>query len=220
MHFNRKYSLNENYFEKIDTEDKAYWLGFMYADGNVYIHPTKKGVSSITLSSHIKDEHHIKKFANALETDKPFYYEKRWDCCELRIYSFKMLTDLINLGCTPRKSFTIEFPNVNQVPENLQNHFIRGYHDGDGSVWMQKKSITLEFTCGSFDFLRSINKKFNENLGVFRPIKYNSNKNCFSLRHTRHSHVFKIFNYYYNNASIFLERKYELTKDIVNASFL
>ena len=28
-----KYKRNENYFSYIDTPEKAYWLGFIYADG-------------------------------------------------------------------------------------------------------------------------------------------------------------------------------------------
>lgn len=37
----RKYDINQYYFDKIDCEEKAYFLGFLYADGCNHINNTK-----------------------------------------------------------------------------------------------------------------------------------------------------------------------------------
>ena len=62
-----KYYRNSNIFEKIDTEEKAYWLGFLYADG--YVDPER---GEIILGLAEKYKEHINKFINFLETNAPY----------------------------------------------------------------------------------------------------------------------------------------------------
>lgn len=132
-----EYPRNSNYFEKIDTPAKAYWLGFLYADG--YIGKGKDKRVRITLKK--DDEQHLNKFLQAIEaTNTLVKYSQKKDgekvfeqayCC---LRDSKLVEDLNNAGCTNRKSYTLTFPNGDILPEHLQSHFIRGYFDGDGSL--------------------------------------------------------------------------------------
>lgn len=130
---------NSNYFKNIDTPDKAYWLGFLYADGYI----DKKNSIRINLSS--IDEAHLIKFQKAIEAynHKIIHSEKRMgdkiylqSCFAIR--DKQMVEDLAKLGCVNNKSLILEFP-YNKIPENLYSHFIRGYFDGDGSINYTKK---------------------------------------------------------------------------------
>ena len=115
------------HFEKIDSEEKAYWLGFLYADGYISFSENK-----IELSLAEKDVHHIEKFRDFLGINNRICYRPSVKAYRLSFRSDKCKQDLINQGCTPRKSLTLKFPTSKQVPYELIRHFIRGYFDGDG----------------------------------------------------------------------------------------
>lgn len=144
---NRKYFFDENTFKDIDSEWKAYFLGFMFADGCI----RKDGnIAKISISK--KDEEIIEYFAKKLgrdkikiTVDKPKKYKNRnnGEKINLLLCSKKLCSDLMNKGCTPQKSLTLDWPK--NVPEHLINHFIRGYFDGDGSISKNGKSVS--FNC-------------------------------------------------------------------------
>ena len=128
---------NSNFFESVDTPVKAYWLGFLYADG--YIGKEKDKRVRITLKK--SDEQHLSKFLSAIEANNtPIKYSQKKDgdkifeqayCC---LRDAKLVEDLNRAGCVNCKSYTLTFPNTDILPEKLQSHFIRGYFDGDGSL--------------------------------------------------------------------------------------
>jgi hypothetical protein len=140
------YNFNINYFEKIDSHEKAYWLGFLYADGNVH-----KNMMQIGLSK--KDVKILKIFRKHLSSNHPFYldnskgYNKNGkNVIKFCIRSMKFVKDLINLGCIPKKSLVLTFPTVQQVPEEFINSFILGYFDGDGSISTKNKKHKQKFS--------------------------------------------------------------------------
>ena len=152
--FNSKqtYYCNQDFFETIDTEAKAYWLGFIYADGCIV---GDRGVN-ILLAGY--ERPHLEKYRAALEAEHPI--EERHDTIrdknrpiriqhnvKVRIGCRKLVADLQNKGCHPRKSMTLTFPSFNQVPEDLVRHFIRGYFDGDGSIWTAKNRVHDKWGC-------------------------------------------------------------------------
>lgn len=135
-----------------------------------------------------------------------------------------MYTDLIKQGCVPRKSLILTFPNTNQVPENLINHFIRGYFDGDGSVFYtirerysaRKKQNIKRITArsefiGTKEMLTEINKhvKFN-NLEKEKRRK----SNTWYIRTDSISNIRSFYNYLYTNATIYLSRKKQKFEEI------
>lgn len=127
----RKYKLDESVFKKIETEEAAYWLGFLYADGCV-----NKVSNCIEITLQDKDIESLEKFNKFLCSSKQIEKKNKgnYELSRVSVYSLKMKNDLIELGCIPEKSKKLTFPNYNQVPRRLMCHFIRGYFDGDGHV--------------------------------------------------------------------------------------
>src|ERR1035437_3893868 len=131
----RSYKINEDYFEIIDTEEKAYLLGFMYADGNL-----SKGGSGIKICLQEEDRDILEKFSIPIYGFAKIYEEIKVKNGISRryltsaVYCEKMHKDLTKLGCPPKKTFIIRMPHKDIVPEHLLRHFIRGYFDGDGCI--------------------------------------------------------------------------------------
>ena len=150
----KKFKCNENFFEVIDTEEKAYWLGFLYADGCVQqkgnYYTTKIDLATI-------DRNHIEKFKKSLDSNHNINDYK--DHSKIVIGSKKMFNDLNNKGCVPKKTLILEFPTIEQVPEHLVHHFIRGYFDGDGTINIMKQFKTPQARfqlLGTYDFLKGV----------------------------------------------------------------
>ena len=140
INLHNQVKFNQNVFDCIDTEEKAYWLGFIFADGYISSHiPDKKKTYKFELSLSLKDKSHLEKFnqfmrynGNNVKSDS---FRCRWSV------SNKHLWETLNsYGCTPRKSLTLKFPDESIFKDkSLIRHFIRGYFDGDGCItWSDK----------------------------------------------------------------------------------
>lgn len=209
-------------FDIIDSEEKAYWLGFLYADGCVYIND-KRREHYVRVYLKDSDVDHLKKL-------KTFFKDTREDKdsiklikCFLKktgktylgyqylISSRHLCDQLESLGCTRRKSLTLTFPSESIFSKsNLIYDFIRGYFDGDGCIshTIDKHGILRPYisALGTREFLEGVQKYFPE-----FPNLYN------------HGNVFKIACYYkkarsianklYGHATIYLDRKYEKFKE-------
>ncbi|PYY28346.1 LAGLIDADG family homing endonuclease [Paenibacillus illinoisensis] len=209
-----KYTYDHDFFEKIDTEDKAYWLGFIYADGCISI---KEEINSCELSIKLQknDAEHLKKFNKSLNGnievttfDRTSNFDnKLYGGCQIRIYSQQMVRDLQNCGITTNKSLTISFPTLEQ---ELIRHFVRGFFDGDGCLTKNnhkngKSYVRADFTCGSEVFVHQL-----------RDILYKSGINTYIHREPERPYRLviggmkncdKFFKYIYDDATIYLERK-------------
>ena len=137
----RKYYLNEQYFDEINTSNKAYILGFLYADG--YINLIN---NTIVLSLSYEDKDILEDIRTEIGCDKPLfenYYTNKEDRVERHMISLilaskYMCESIQKWGLVPNKTFTIEFPDFLQ--DELISHFIRGYFDGDGCACICKDS--------------------------------------------------------------------------------
>ncbi len=209
----RKYSLDEESFEKVADEETAYWLGFLCADGSVSIAP--RSVMRIELAN--KDVNHLYNLRSFLKSNQPLYKDRRGKGTTiLAIGSKRLVRNLISLGCIPRKTHVLEYSN--SVPEYLDRHFIRGVFDGDGSIGIYERIDTrreqiyhhkeLIFRlCGTKGILLTIKEKLEEQLGVhvnIRPMK-----NIYLLHISRFPDVQKSLDYLYKDSSVRLPRKYE-----------
>lgn len=209
---NKKYDFNEDYFEIIDTPDKAYFLGLLYADGWV---ATENNTIGIELQK--RDGYILTIFKNYLNCNKPTKTIKSKNINHsekevLLLYSLKTKKDLIKLGCICNKSLILKPPTEEQVPENLLSHFIRGYFDGDGSISLNKFNggrITFVGTLEVINFLKGI---FNNKLGLNTSSLYNitKNKNTFVISINKRNDIIKFKQYLYKDCkNLYLTRKKE-----------
>lgn len=127
----RKYNVNENYFECINSHEKAYVLGFFYADGCNHGEEIRftQDIERIDILQNIKQSLNAE---NPIKECRPGHFQ-------LSICSKKMSNDLIKLGCPPAKSLILHFPTSDIVPTKYLSSFILGYFDGDGCVWNSKR---------------------------------------------------------------------------------
>ncbi len=145
----RRYDLDDEFFDSIDSEAKAYWLGFITADGCVM---TDHGKNLIQVKLMESDANHLDKLKSALDTQRPLVYSARsgvaGPCVKLLLTSPQMVTALVALGVTPRKSMVVK-PWYG--PMSLMPHYWRGLFDGNGCISKEaarpnKWALTL---CGS-----------------------------------------------------------------------
>lgn len=208
----RKYTLNENYFSEIDTKDKAYFLGLLYADGC----NTRSGVS-INLES--SDGYIIEKFLQKIESNMPvklvtFNKLNYKPQNSIQLCSSILSKDLIKLGCMPKKSLILKFPTEEQVPKHLIHHFIRGYFDGDGSIYRVSTSRLTFNIVGTLSFINSIKSilEINCELNDVKPYK---NDNVYSLSYGGNVQCKRIYDWLYQDCEdLFLTRKKFIFEDI------
>lgn len=199
------YKVADNIFRKINTEEKAYWLGFLYADGYISEHS-----NTISLSLKEEDIEHIYKFRSFLGLEEKPIRAKRKNInnkikisYEFSFNSFEAKECLIQLGCTPNKTFTLKFPTKNQVPGRLIQHFLRGYIDGDGCIYVHQNKISVE-VLGTYSFLDGYKKWISLGNSRIYDIKNSKIKRVINSN----LQAKQILNKIYKNASVFLERKY------------
>lgn len=195
------YTINENIFENIDTPDKAYWLGVMYADG--YISKTQY-TNKFGISVAEKDKEWLEKFKEFLGyngeisqylTGKTAYVPGL-PYVRLLIGNNKIVQDLEKFGVVEHKTKQINsLPNIKFLDD-----FVRGYIDGDGALTQRLPHLIIS---GNKDFLLSIANYFNLPYHLYKDksiygLQYN--KNCSEYLEKR----------LYKNAHYYLDRKYNI----------
>lgn len=214
-----RYTLNENYFNQVDTEAKAYILGFIYADGFVGSDKYNNVVISSIDKEILEKIKYEMNFSGEIRTGNKGGFENSKIGYVLN-FSSKILTDdLRKIGLYPNKSLTVEY--VPRLREDLVRHFIRGYFDGDGSIMLSHNTayhtvagVRKKYTYPTFMFdLLGTELMLNE-------IKRIMNLKSHSLLNTKTQEIKrlacrskgeaeKIFKYLYNNSTIYMERKYQ-----------
>ena len=213
----KKYTFNEEYFEEIDSANKAYWLGFIYADGYI---SSKRNQSNrvLGISLNIKDKKHLEKFNNCLESDVEIktYIEssgfgKGNQYCRVLYTSQKLTNDLIKYGVYEKKSNILSSPNI---PEKYIKDFIRGYFDGDGSIWKQDNATQFNIgIVGTDKLLIFIQNNLLENNIISRHYPLNKrrkNQVVSNFKFGGNNLVYKFLQYLYENSEMYLDRKMEL----------
>lgn len=188
-------TFNHDFFKNINTETRAYWLGFIMADGNVY-----KNRLSIELGS--VDENHLKKFIKDIEAQNlEIKHRKNRSTCIVSIVSKELVEDLIKLGVVYNKTKNAIMPNLKK---ELVPSFIRGYFDGNGYITKNPKKIQTVIVVGSSDLTNSI----FEELKNFE-FKIDDYKTYKKLVLYKKKQTLSFYDCLYSNANIFLDRKME-----------
>ena len=219
--------MNHSYFSVIDSNEKAYWLGLLFADGCVQYHPKKGDSWSIALSLMKEDKYLVENFAKAVETDlkvKEYHngtgFQRKDGAphieCRIVLYSSQMANDLKKYGIIPRKSLKVkELPNIE---EPYMKHFIRGFFDGNGSITFNKCHgkdryiIPKVVFYSTHEFCNDLNCYLNKALGVSQnKITDQKDYDVSFITYGKYGDAEEIYHYLYDDApaSIYMKRKKE-----------
>lgn len=214
----RKYKFNENYFKEVNTPNKAYFLGLLYADGSM---SNKKSSCAIKLKE--EDKHILEEFKNDIGIDKPLYYRKSELVkgtkyigkaqYKLELCSEELTKDLKKLGVVPNKGDSIRFPKEDVVPKKYIKDFIRGWFDGDGCIYTSQNRIMLNLVSNEL-FLKSFSEFLTKELNINTKYKKDKRSNSWYLFIMKIKDVIKFCEYIYEDSNcIKLTRKYEKFKN-------
>lgn len=176
---NQKYKRNSHYFDKIDTPNKAYILGQLYADGNNFTNH-----NAITLSLQETDKQLLEDIKSEIQYTGPLrvrelhkHNENHKNNYVLCINDEIMSKQLSKLGVVDQKSLKITFPTF--LPNTLVHHFIRGYFDGDGCIYYDRKHNKWRTsTVGTVDFCQHLSDllyTFTCKNNIYHPKQCNKN---------------------------------------------
>lgn len=211
-----QYVYNKDFFENIDTEEKAYWCGFIMADGCISIN-NENNSCELSIKLQARDANHLKKFNKSLQGNVPvdlFYdscsfTQKMYPQCQIRLYSEKMVHDLECWGVIPNKSLVKKFPS--NIPSDLMWDYVRGYFDGNGGIVGSKDSkryAACYFCTGSKDFVNGLKEFLNQN-DIKTSAVFNTKEdvNCWRITINGMLNVDNFLHKLYDNATIYLDRK-------------
>jgi hypothetical protein len=207
-----KYSYNKNAFNKILTEQDAYWLGFLLADG--YISDGKKPFVQLKLGA--KDYQHLKKFCDYLQYDnydviKEVYggsYTKDNLCYVVKISCKQLSENLKQYGLYGAKSQKEKPYLLNNI--ELEKHYIRGIIDGDG--WIRSTQAGFG-VCGSYETMEYIKNYIHSNIVNVSNNNITKHETIYKFELTSSVKTELILKYFYQDANIYLDRKYKLFLD-------
>lgn len=223
-----KKPIDSHFFDNIDTKEKAYWLGFLYADGYVQTN-NRKNVLEIGLQE--RDSEHLYKFRSAIKSkhsisvktvnllNAPNNELTVHKEVKISFHDTQICNKLIEHGCVPNKRFILSFPN--DIFIDLMSHFIRGHFDGDGCIYKVNETnrYCISIVSALKNFVDDYYNFFKNNLNIIFLIESKKTKNghLYSLRLNKQSEVKKFLSYIYNNSTedIRLTRKYEKAKNLL-----
>lgn len=204
---------NENCFEEIDTEEKAYWLGFLLADGSIDLNEYR-----ISLEISGVDINHLKKLKLFLDCDYNIRTRDRKGhlMSSLRVSSKKMVTDLISKGFRTNKTYEMK-SIIEEIPEDLRRHFFRGLFDGDGGLSAPKANDCNIYLYG----LHKIVKDFTDYIGIDEKRIYKRKVTGDKRKYDYHAGINlsgnrqckRILDELYEGSNIYLDRKYKKYKE-------
>lgn len=204
------------YLDRIDTEEKAYFLGFMYADG---YNQESNGTARIVLQ--LRDMDFLNKLAKLLNHAKKASVT-RLNQSQICFCSRHFTRRLAELGCIQNKSFKIIFPKW-LLNTKFVRHFIRGYFDGDGCLYFNKELKKPVITIVSTnDFCKSLQQISKNELSII-PQKLETHPNHITKRYriSGKNKCLTFLNWLYQDATIYMDRKYQkylLLKNILSLS--
>lgn len=214
------YSLNEEYFKDITNEHQAYWLGFIAADGCI----TESNYFAISL----KDKDILEEFKKDINFSGDVYSPKSKAGTYYRInFSSKEFCDnLRTLGILERKSLT--YNNLPNIRHGLLRHFIRGYFDGDGTIYSaittthnpkgisytENYAMKIIATKG---FCEKLKNEIYEEIGYEGKIVKSKNKEMFYYSIYKNKALHDFYWYMYHNSSIYLKRKHDTWKKFLGS---
>ena len=211
----RKYRCNYQYFKSIDDERKAYWLGFIAADGNVF-------GGTLHIGVHVKDAEHLKVFRDDIKANYPVRIKeyvskgKKSKIARIDIYSKELVLYLAGVGIHPNKTPTLEWESiVRHMDTELIRHFYRGFSDGDGSwTFSSRRSPKWCTVCHSKLFMDGMLSWLNNALESKMCPYFHNNSWRIDVAGWKRCEM--IFDLMYKDVNVLLPRKVERAKEVLN----
>lgn len=202
--------IDSSLFKQIDDNDSAYWLGFLYADGSIR---TNRNEISLDLQEcdrkTIEDFHNYCGNKNSIREHNITKNGKIYKSYVSSFSNKEVKENLIKLGCYPKKSLTLDFPNENQVPTKYIYDFVRGYIDGDGYIQYDFDKFRYRIIIlGTKDFLKGLINRLD--LFEYCSIKKDSKSQIWILTISNKDNVFCLLEKLYENSKYYLQRKFEI----------
>ncbi len=213
-----------DYFKSIDSEVKAYILGYIVADGSIEESVRKDRPSKLIrlrFGCISEDDEIIKLIQKEIAPNNKlrFYQPKRENSKQvtiLQICDKELVSDLRTIyNIQPRKTYlyNFEFP---KIPKEFERDFIRGFIDGDGSIGRHHFSMI----CNSELFAEQIKNKITTAIPELKSYIYKENRkytDYWSLHFSMNLKVApKIYEYLYKGATVFLKRKELILNTVLN----
>jgi len=207
-----------DFFDRIDAPEKAYWLGFLSADGCMVATPEHPEGSHISVRLALRDKGHLVKLKEALKAtagvheglSNGFGIPKR--SANLNVGSRRLVEALLALGMGPRKSATQEPWGG---PADLMPHYWRGLFDGDGSLAKKTETQYGLFLCGSEPCVRGFKAWAHEVCGTNAEPYFKTG--CWYVSISGRHQVAKLVRAMYAGALVSLDRKQERADAILAA---
>lgn len=209
----KKIPFDEDFFCK-DNERSFYWAGVIAADGNIKIcnRKYKNIVHRYSVNLSLIEKDMIEQFLADIKCVgrkiQDISYKKENGVGHLYVIdlsSQQMFNDLHRFGITPKKSLTLEMPEwLESHP--LVNHFIRGYFDGDGTIFVNNNNKNLSFA-GTENFLNKIHNIIKDKAEITTKGKVRPHSNIYVVTYAGNKLVPKVGDFLYKDATIWLERK-------------
>lgn len=207
--------MNERFFQEINNEKNAYFLGLLISDGNVFNDNTGRQ-ASISITLDLDDEYLLQAFKEAVNSNTSIGYDGR-GCGQIAVRSNLMAEDLAQYGVIPRKSYNTYLPKIHK---SMMSHLIRGILDGDGSILAKQNGTrflhSISF-CGTHQLMSDISEYCYKNLSLQqKPIVYDyKDKQLSEMKIQNYNDIKKFGNWIYNNATIYMKRKKEKYDEII-----
>ena len=211
-------NMKEHFFQEINEEAKAYFLGLLISDGNVFKDNTGRQ-ASISITLDLKDEYMLEKFKEVLQANTSVWYDGR-GCGQIAVRSNIMAEDLAKYGVVPRKSYNTYLPLISK---EMMPHLIRGIFDGDGSIMAKPNPSndghnrflhSISF-CGTHQLMEDISNYILENLGIKTAVYDYKDRNLSELKIQNIDNIAKFGYWIYRNSTIFLNRKKDIFNDFL-----
>lgn len=204
-------NINENLFKEINDSDSAYWLGFLYADGN--IRDGNRNEISLELKEEdfdtIKDFHDYCSNKNSIRKHIIKKNNKEYYSYTSSFSSKKVKENLINLGCVPKKSLILKCPSNTQVPKEYFYDFLRGYIDGDGYIQYDFDKYRYRIViCGTKEMLQGIITRCE--WFEYCSITKDNKSSIYTLTISNKENVYNILSKLYENSKYHLKRKFDI----------
>ena len=211
-------NMKEHFFQEINEEAKAYFLGLLISDGNVFKDNAGRQ-ASISITLDLKDEYMLEKFKEVLQANTSVGHDGR-GCGQIAVRSNIMAEDLAKYGVVPRKSYNTYLPLISK---EMMPHLIRGIFDGDGSIMAKpnpsndghNKFLHSISFCGTHQLMEDISNYILENLGIKTAVYDYKDRNLSELKIQNIDNIAKFGYWIYRNSTIFLNRKKDIFNDFL-----